>query len=103
MRRILHLLPVSGSLLAGLLLCYPAEPVATGAEQPAEHKSYTETIPGSSIQFDMVAIPGGTYPNGSAIDAAISVVMVEARIVKSPSLSQGFDRLGLAPLIVPRK
>jgi formylglycine-generating enzyme required for sulfatase activity len=30
-----------------------------------EHKAYTETIPGSQVKFDMVAIPGGTYLMGS--------------------------------------
>ena len=29
------------------------------------HKGYTETIPGTRVKFDMVAIPGGTYRMGS--------------------------------------
>ncbi len=30
------------------------------------HKSYTEKIPGTRVQFDMVAIPGGTYMMGGS-------------------------------------
>ncbi len=30
-----------------------------------EHKAYTETIPGSSVKFDLVPIPGGTFLMGS--------------------------------------
>jgi formylglycine-generating enzyme required for sulfatase activity len=33
--------------------------------QPAAHKNYTETVPGSKVSFDMVAIPGGTFVMGS--------------------------------------
>ncbi|HYT68317.1 MAG TPA: SUMF1/EgtB/PvdO family nonheme iron enzyme [Vicinamibacterales bacterium] len=32
-----------------------------------EHATYTETIPGSSVTFDMVAIPGGTFVMGSPV------------------------------------
>jgi formylglycine-generating enzyme required for sulfatase activity len=45
------------ALAAGLL----AQPGATG-EAPA---AYTETIPGSSVSFDMVGVPGGTFRMGS--------------------------------------
>jgi formylglycine-generating enzyme required for sulfatase activity len=38
----------------------PAKPA-----QPAEHKPYTETIPGSKVTFDMVSIPGGKFLMGS--------------------------------------
>jgi formylglycine-generating enzyme required for sulfatase activity len=37
---------------------------------PAEHKAYTETIPGSAVKFDMVAIPGGTFMMGSPANEA---------------------------------
>src|SRR3954465_10060286 len=33
--------------------------------QRAAHESYTETISGTKITFDMVAIPGGTFVMGS--------------------------------------
>src|SRR3954467_14316851 len=33
--------------------------------QRAAHESYTETISGTKITFDMVAIPGGTFIMGS--------------------------------------
>jgi formylglycine-generating enzyme required for sulfatase activity len=33
--------------------------------KPEGFKSYTETIPGTSVQFEMVAIPGGTFEMGS--------------------------------------
>ena len=38
----------------------PAKPA-----QPAEHKPYKETIPGSKVNFDMVSIPGGKFLMGS--------------------------------------
>ncbi|WP_435010982.1 formylglycine-generating enzyme family protein [Tundrisphaera lichenicola] len=37
---------------------------------PAELKAYTETIPGSSLKFDMVPIPGGTFTMGSPASEA---------------------------------
>jgi formylglycine-generating enzyme required for sulfatase activity len=36
--------------------------------QPQAHRNYTETIPGTSVRFDMVAIPGGTFRMGSPPD-----------------------------------
>src|SRR5436309_2341156 len=36
----------------------------------ADHKAYTETIPGSQVKFDLVAIPGGTYSMGSPANEA---------------------------------
>ncbi|HMC88943.1 MAG TPA: formylglycine-generating enzyme family protein [Gemmataceae bacterium] len=35
------------------------------AVKPAEFKNYLESIPGSEVKFDMVAIPGGTFLMGS--------------------------------------
>jgi formylglycine-generating enzyme required for sulfatase activity len=37
--------------------------VAVGADEPT--KTYTETIPGSAVRFEMIAIPGGTFLIGS--------------------------------------
>jgi formylglycine-generating enzyme required for sulfatase activity len=33
--------------------------------EPAQHKGYSETIPGTKLKFDMMPIPGGTYLMGS--------------------------------------
>jgi formylglycine-generating enzyme required for sulfatase activity len=33
--------------------------------EPAKHKTYTESIPGSKVSFEMIAVPGGTYLMGS--------------------------------------
>jgi formylglycine-generating enzyme required for sulfatase activity len=35
------------------------------ADPPADMKPYTETIPGTSVTFDMVPLPGGTFRMGS--------------------------------------
>jgi formylglycine-generating enzyme required for sulfatase activity len=55
--------------LAGIVAapCGPVDPpvAATEAPAPSGPKNYTETIPGSTIKFDMVAIPGGTFLMGS--------------------------------------
>lgn len=32
---------------------------------PAKHENYTESVPGTKVQIDMVAIPGGTFVMGS--------------------------------------
>jgi formylglycine-generating enzyme required for sulfatase activity len=58
------------SLLAlptGPLLLAPAAP-APPAIEPLKHEGYTETIPGSAVQFDLVAVPGGTFLLGSPAD-----------------------------------
>src|SRR5262249_33123792 len=39
--------------------------LVAGSAQAPSHQSYTETIPGTSVTFDMVAIPGGTFAMGS--------------------------------------
>jgi formylglycine-generating enzyme required for sulfatase activity len=39
--------------------------VAACADEPA--KSYTETIPGSAVRFEMIAIPGGKLLIGSSL------------------------------------
>jgi hypothetical protein len=38
--------------------------VAVRADEPA--KTYTETIPGSAVRFEMIAIPGGRFAMGSS-------------------------------------
>jgi formylglycine-generating enzyme required for sulfatase activity len=54
--------------LAGLALWADA-PAKKEVKYPViekhEHKSYTETIPGAKIKFEMIAVPGGTYMMGS--------------------------------------
>lgn len=57
-------------LLAGLVALLPAPPAGGAVEDlpkvdPLKHKGYTETIPGTKVQFEMVPIPGGTYLMGS--------------------------------------
>lgn len=47
-------------IISALLLTSPA-PVGSQSEL----KAYTETIPGTEVTFDMVAIPGGTFTMGS--------------------------------------
>ena len=65
-----------GCLLAGaslVILTLEGDAAETSAKapsklpqvQPAKHKSYTETIPGSKVKFEMIAIPGGTFLMGS--------------------------------------
>ena len=41
--------------------------IASSAQAPP-HQTYTETIPGTSVTFEMVAIRGGTFVMGSAAD-----------------------------------
>jgi len=50
-------------MIAALALVYAA--AATQAPQTTEFAAYTETIPGSTITFEMVPIPGGTFMMGS--------------------------------------
>src|SRR5690242_9297765 len=58
-------------LAAATAACVKIDPsVSEGAgtaapAQAAEFKSYTETISGSAVKFDMVAILGGTFAMGS--------------------------------------
>src|SRR5579864_97365 len=64
MRRTLQLLPGLCLLAAGAFVLWPGEPAGRAADKPA-HKSYEETIPGTSVKFEMIAIPGGTFVMGS--------------------------------------
>jgi formylglycine-generating enzyme required for sulfatase activity len=43
----------------------PAPPETEPHVEPLQHKGYTETLPGSEVRFDMVAVPGGTFLMGS--------------------------------------
>ena len=69
----LRIMALVGALLGpGLVLTLlhpttaaPALPDIEPRVDPATHKSYTETIPDSKVQFDMVAIPGGVFLQGS--------------------------------------
>ncbi len=58
------------ALTLGLLSAAPVPPETNPSIEPAPHKSYTETIPGSKVRFDMVAIPGGVFWMGSPPDEA---------------------------------
>jgi formylglycine-generating enzyme required for sulfatase activity len=56
-------------VLAGLAVGRRAESQTTAdAVLPAEMKAYVEPIPGTSLKFEMVPIPGGTFVMGSAPD-----------------------------------
>jgi formylglycine-generating enzyme required for sulfatase activity len=46
-------------------LLSPNLPSRADDKAAAAHKAYTETIPGTSIKFDMVSIPGGGFVMGS--------------------------------------
>ena len=43
----------------------PASQSATTTSTSTAHATYTETIPGTKVTFEMVAIPGGTFTMGS--------------------------------------
>lgn len=64
------------SLAAGLALTLAlpaATPLPSDAVptiKPVAHKGYSETIPGSKVRFQMVAIPGGTFRMGSPVNEA---------------------------------
>src|SRR4051812_12054142 len=51
-----------GALSIGLTVVSFA--IAVRADEP--RKTYTETIPGSAVRFEMIAIPGGTFLMGSS-------------------------------------
>jgi formylglycine-generating enzyme required for sulfatase activity len=42
----------------------------TSTSTPTAHATYTETIPGTKVSFEMVAIPGGTFTMGSPANEA---------------------------------
>src|SRR4051794_35657656 len=51
------------AMSVGLIVASAA--IAARADEPA--KTYTETIPGSAVRFEMIAIPGGTFLMGSSL------------------------------------
>jgi formylglycine-generating enzyme required for sulfatase activity len=67
---------ITAIALAALFLAAASEPVGgQGAAklptvEPVKHKSYTESIPGSDVKFEMVPLPGGTYLMGSPASEA---------------------------------
>lgn len=59
-----------GAILGAVAVFFPAgEPrmaaVPTPISPKPEHRDYTQTIPGSKVSFDMVAVPGGEFYMGS--------------------------------------
>ena len=50
------------SIVALALVCVQSGMAQDAADrtQPAEMKPYTETIPGTAVEFEMMPIPGGT-------------------------------------------
>jgi formylglycine-generating enzyme required for sulfatase activity len=69
MQQVVGLL-TTGSLLAATVLFAPTVQGEKAASkypiiEPLKHKNYTETIPGTKVKFDMVAIPGGKFLMGS--------------------------------------
>jgi len=69
MKRLIQLFAFSGFGLLLLTFWQAGDAPEAGsarAEAPAgTHKSYTETIPGGQVKFDMVAIPSGEFVMGS--------------------------------------
>lgn len=68
MRRMLQQALIVNVMMVAVLATLVEEPVSTQAADTKAadvHKSYTETIAGTKVTFDMVAIPGGTYVMGS--------------------------------------
>ena len=63
MRWLRHFLPAGG---IGLLLGLTTAISGRATDAPAHaHKSYKETIPETSVSFEMIAIPGGQFQMGS--------------------------------------
>ncbi|VTS06717.1 formylglycine-generating enzyme family protein [Tuwongella immobilis] len=60
----LSFLGLSGVLAVALSLA-PSQPALADAAPASAPKSYTEKIPDSSVTFDMVGVPGGSYLMGS--------------------------------------
>jgi formylglycine-generating enzyme required for sulfatase activity len=70
MRWLIQLALAGGvGLLIALATVLPAAALNTPLPAPA-HKTYTEKIPGSTVSFDMAAIPGGRFLMGSPLGEA---------------------------------
>jgi formylglycine-generating enzyme required for sulfatase activity len=54
-----------GRAAAAVGLALSLGALGRAADPPPEMKPYTETIPGTSVTFDMVPLPGGTFRMGS--------------------------------------
>lgn len=54
---------LAGFVAVGLVSSYGL--VATSEQAAAKHENYTESVAGTKVQIDMVAIPGGTFVMGS--------------------------------------
>jgi formylglycine-generating enzyme required for sulfatase activity len=67
MRESIQRRTLSVALLIGLALALGASAVGPAKEgtKSADFKSYVETIPGSMVKFEMIAIPGGNFVMGS--------------------------------------
>jgi formylglycine-generating enzyme required for sulfatase activity len=65
MRESIQRRTLSLALLIGLALAANAVGPANEGTKSADFKTYVETIPGSTVKFDMVAIPGGDFLMGS--------------------------------------
>lgn len=64
-RYLQHALFLGGVFVAALTVVSLSSPPAHSDQAPADFKPYTQTIPGTSLKFDMVPIPGGTFLMGS--------------------------------------
>jgi formylglycine-generating enzyme required for sulfatase activity len=61
--------PLSLFAVATLASWLALVPEFTDARAPApKHVSYTETIPGTKVTFEMIAVPGGVFVMGSALN-----------------------------------
>jgi formylglycine-generating enzyme required for sulfatase activity len=67
MRESIQRRTLSLALLIGLALALAAGAVGPAKEgtKSADLKTYVETIPGSTVKFEMIAIPGGNFLMGS--------------------------------------
>src|SRR5688572_29192527 len=61
---------VAGCVAVGVLAAPGPFDTAKQAATAAKHESYTESVPRTKIQFEMVAIPGGTFAMGSPASEA---------------------------------
>ena len=52
-------------MAAAALLAFAPAAAGRAADPPAEMQPYVETIPGTSVTFEMVPVPGGTFRMGS--------------------------------------
>src|ERR1700722_1133405 len=65
MRRFIQRILGGVLVLAGATACLLHSPETAPAVPAPDQKPYDETVPGSSVTFRMVPIPGGTFTMGS--------------------------------------